>query len=377
MPRDNYLTSAAALVAGIPFRLFARRAFPPPRKILILKPCCLSQVMLATPLLAALSNAYPKAQIDWAVCESARAAVATNPRVSELIDSGRVGLAQGRWQDVSALIARLRQEQYDTCFIPSRSALLSYIAWRAHIPRRVGLDNVGRGFAHTLPVRVPQEPAHEAEHYLKLAAVVGIAEQPPMEFFPRDTDRARTTERLVEELDWLGDRPLVMLHPGGGQNPVRVDLRRQWPMERFALLGNYLARQHGALVLLVGGEMDRERAEAALGLMSVRAFNFAGTLTLGELGALAEIADLYVGNDTGPTHVAAAAGCPTLAIFGPTDPLISRPFVPPERLATVACPPRDPFTWDDCVSVAEVSAAADRLLAARITKNPDSGLEEK
>ena len=66
MPRENLLTAIAARLASVPFRMFAnRQPFQTPRKALILKPCCLSQVMLATPLLAALKEAYPQAQFDW------------------------------------------------------------------------------------------------------------------------------------------------------------------------------------------------------------------------------------------------------------------------------------------------------------------------
>lgn len=370
MPRDNYLTSAAALIAGIPFRLLPRPPFQPPRKILILKPCCLSQAMLATPLLAAISEAYPKAQIDWAISDWARPAVATNPRVSELIDAGRVGLEGRHWREVQALATRLRQEKYDTCFIPSRSTLLAYVAWRAGIRQRIGLNVAGRGFAHTIAVNPNGDAQHEAQVYLRLAAAVGITATPFMEFYPRDADRAAITARLVEEVDWLGDKPLALLHPGGGYNPVRTDLTKQWPVERFARLGSYLVRQHGARVLLLGSQQDRERAQAVLGLMSAPAINLAGSLTLGELGALSEMADLYVGNDAGPTHVAAAAGCPTLAIFGPTAPPVSQPFVPAARLATIACAPQEDFSWDGCATLEEAIQAADQLLALRQSGQP-------
>src|SRR5688572_29058839 len=118
MMRENALTVALAQLAGIPFRLRRRRAFIPPEKVLILKPCCLSQVMLTTPLLAAMQSGFPRAQSDWAVSEWARPGVATNPRLSKLIGSGRVGLPDCRWGEVRAFIECLRREGYDTCLIP-------------------------------------------------------------------------------------------------------------------------------------------------------------------------------------------------------------------------------------------------------------------
>jgi ADP-heptose:LPS heptosyltransferase len=367
VPGESLLTVTAARLASIPFRIFARRPFTTPHKVLILKPCCMSQVMLATPLLAALSDAFPKAQYDWAVADCARPAVVTNPRLSALIDSGAVGMPWCTWADVRGLVARLRREQYDTCFIPSRSSLLALVARLAGIPQRVGLNVNGRGFAHTIAVGPPAGEQHEAVLYLALSEAVGVESTAGfaagMEFYPTDSDRTAVTERLIDEIDWLGEVPLVLLHPGGGCNPVRSDERKRWPAERYALLGNDLARRHKACVLLVGAEEDRPLARDVAGMMSAPQFNMAGRLTLGELGALCEVADLYVGNDAGPTQIAAAIGCPTLAIFGPTDPAVSGPYAP--RNQAIALRPKtkgEPFSWDGSVSVAEAVSAADCLL---------------
>ena len=362
MLRENALTVTAARLAGIPFRLLARRPLQPPHKLLILRPCCLSQVMLATPLLASLSEAYPRAQIDWAVSEWARPGVASNPRISELIDTGRVGLPDATWADVRALVARLRQERYDTCIIPSRSSLLSWVAWRANIPQRVGLNQAGRGFAHTVAVKVPAGVQHESLVYLSLAQAFGIAASAPVEFFPSDAARSAVTRRLVDEIDWLGDVPLVIMHPGGGENPVRTDSRKRWPVERFALLGNDLVRNYRARVLLVGAEVDRPLAQAVSGLMPSAVANLVGRLKLDELGALCEVADLYVGNDAGSTHVAAAVGCPTLAIYGPSNPARSGPFAPPGRVRVLWAEWEQPFSWRDHVLPDEAAAAAAALL---------------
>ena len=351
-------------LAALPFRLFGRRPLHPPRKALILRPCCISQVMMATPLVAALSEAYPNAQFDWAISEWARPAVISNPRLSELIDTGRVGFLEATRGDVRALVEQLREQQYDTCFVPGRASLWAYIAWRAGIPQRIGLDVGWRGFAHTLAVPAPPlGQQHEADIYLSLARAMGIEAEASAEFYPSDRDRATATERLVDEVDWLGDVPLVIMHPGGGYNPGGEDERKRWPLERYALLGNHLVRQYQARILLVGGERDKAAAATVAGMMPTPAVNMAGRLTLGELGALCEMADLYVGNDTGPTHIAAAVGCPTLAIFGPSDPAVSAPRGKRGRVEAIGGAPAEGFTWAGHVLPAEAIAAADRLLS--------------
>jgi heptosyltransferase II len=366
MLRENVFTVMLARLARVPFALFRQRPFTPPAKALILHPCCLSQVLLSTPLLAALSETYPRGRFDWAVSDWARPAIAGNPRLTELISAGPGRPHDLSWRELNAFIDRLRAEKYDTCFIPSRSTLLAYVAWRAGIPQRVGLNIDGRGFAHTLAVRLPPEGAHDTAVALLLAAAAGVdpavIQSASTEFYPPDRDRTAVTQRLVEEIDWLGDVPLVVMHPGGGSNPVATDLRKQWPVERFARLGNHLARRHGARVALVGSEADRPLAAAIGGLMAVKATNLAGQMGLGELGALCEVADLYVGNDAGPTHVAAATGCPTLAIYGPSDPAVSGPHAPQGKVRALWRRFEGEFSWSAGVTVAEAIAAAEELL---------------
>jgi lipopolysaccharide heptosyltransferase II len=363
---DNFWTVLGARLASVPFRLLSRHPFEPPQKALILKPCCISQVLLTTPMLAALSEAYPKCQFDWAVSSWARPAIVTNPRLSELIDTGKVGLTGQTRSDVETLIEKLKAAQYDTVFVPSRSTLLSYIAWQAGIPQRVGLNINGRGFAYTVPVSPNNGLVHQASRYLSLAKAVGIEHSARMEFYPTDRDRSMVTELLVDEIDWLGDLPLVLLHPGGAENPVRPNQHKRWPVERFALLANHLARKVGVQLLLVGADSDRALANSVAGLSLASTPNLAGRLTLGQLGALAEMADLYIGNDAGSTHVAAAVGCPTLAIYGPSDPAVSGPYG--TKGMVLALRPEEvnePFSWDQKLLPDEVIAAAEQLLSVK------------
>ncbi|MBK8985366.1 MAG: glycosyltransferase family 9 protein [Chloroflexi bacterium] len=375
MPRDNWLTVAAARAAHIPFGLFGRRPFTPPQKVVILQPCCISQVMLTTPLLAALSNAYPQTRFDWVVGAWARPAIIGNPRLTELIDAGADNLKAAGWTAIRQLAHRLQEEAYDTCIIPSRSSTLALVAWEASIPQRIGLNVNGRGFTHTIAVKPTAQTKHAAEIYLSLAAHMGVdvgaASSVGMEFYPPDKDRTTVTHRLVEELDWLGDCPLVVIHPGGASNPQQSDPDKVWPAERFARLANHIGRQHGARILLVGTVQDREIAQSIMGMTAVPIANWAGRVSLGELGGLCEVADLYIGNDTGPTHVATAVGCPTLAIFGPSNPAVSGPYGAKGQVVALwhdwqaAGEAGRPFSWDVGVAVEEAVTAVDGLLSQK------------
>lgn len=314
--------------------------------------------MLATPLLAALSQAFPDAQFDWVVNDEAAGVVAGNPRLRRVVRiSGR---------DSAALVERLRQDDYDTCFLPDRAGWLAGVARRAGIPQRIGLTGNGLTSGPTLVVKPPMDARHRAVANLTLAAAVGVddavLQAAEAEFYPSDADRTTVTRWLVEDLDWLGDTPLVIIHPGGLDEAAGRASKR-WPAARYARLANHLGREHGARIILVGNPADAALAKEVAGMVAVPVANQAGRMGLGEVGALCEIAGLYVGNDSGPTHVVAAAGCPTLAIFGPTDPALTAPYTRRSPVEAIRQPQESgAFSWENGVSVEQAAAAADRLL---------------
>lgn len=357
----------------LPWR-FAAPSFAPPRKAIILQPCCLGRVMLTTPLLAALGEAFPDARFDWAVSDWARQAVSSNPRVTRLIHAGGGKLSVADGDQLRALRDDIRAEAYDTCFIPDiDDAVAARLAKEAGVLQRVGLS-AGRRTPLTLAVAPPPGERRRARVYLALAKAVGVSADimaaAEMEFHPPDGDRTAAARWVVEELDWLGDRPLVVMHPGGGRNPAGTNLDKRWPAERFARLGNYLIRVHRARIALVGTADERSLAAQVAGMMSLTATeraaaNRAGEIGLGELGALCELAGLYVGNDIGSTYVAAATGCPTLAIYGPTDPAVSAPYMINGRVTALWQPYEGAFNWANGVTVEMATVAADALLAAR------------
>lgn len=365
MPNIGHsLKTAFGRISRLPSRLRPSQVAAPPRKILIMQPCCLGQVMLATPLLAALSEGFPEARIDWAVSDWALPAIGVNPRLTRIIRTGAGALDGTGREEIRALIERLRAEAYDACFLLSRSGNAKLASSQANISQIFELDGGRKTKGPATNERLA------ARRFLALAAAAGvdpaIIESVEMEFEPSDVDRAKVARWLVEEFDWLGDAPLVVLHPGGGDNPSVVNLDKRWPAHRFARLANHLTRTHGARVVVAGTAEERAVAEQVAGMMSFPAANLTGRLGLGELGALCELADLYVGNHVGSTYIAAATGCPTLAIYGPTDPAVYGPYMINGRVRTLWRPYDGPFDWANGVSVEEAGAAADGLMTEQL-----------
>ena len=343
------LVSAVCHLLRIPFRLppfippnFGGErggALNTPRSILIIKPCCLGDVLLATPVIAALRRAFPRARIDFAVGGWSRAMVQNNPHLDGLVDCGRVGSGRGySWREYLDLARRIRAGRYEACFVLDRSPLISLLSYLGSIQHRVGLDSQGRGFSLTVGVPV-LDPKHEAELYLDTVRAVGVVvKEPRLEFYPTEEDRRHVAKMLAlspaegpalspaEGLRTAPQAPLVVIHPAGGSNPGMVLSAKRWPPQRFAALADRLIEERGAQVLLVGGPGDEPIAAAIKDGMRQEPWDLTGQLTLGQLGALLKQCDLFIGHDTGAMHLAVAVGTPVVAIFGPSDPRMYGPY---------------------------------------------------
>lgn len=337
--------------------------YPPrsPQKGVILYPGSLAQILLATALLSQLKARFPDAQLDWVVGDWSRKGLVSHPAVHQLVPAGGLQEAEVTPAAVDAVVERLREKEYDSCWIPSHDPVLSYCAWQAEIPQRVGYRG-GWGLTHSCQVEAGWHVGEAAVALLRPYSTE--PERPFTEYYPTDDQRQEVAEKLDTLSHWSGERPLVILHPGGGESPQGADARKRWPVSRFALLGNYAVRELAAQVVLVGGEIDRPLAAAIEGLMSYPVTNLVGELSLGELGALCEVGSAYVGNDTGPTHIAAAVGCPTVAIYGPTRAERIKPLVrKANKLIILEVEQKEPFSWENGVPVEEAVAAVRRLVS--------------
>lgn len=357
--------------ADLPYHLLRplfRQSEPSPdawRSILILRPCCIGDVLQSTALVAALRRAFPGARLGYAVGMWSRPVLENNPNLDQIVDTGTV--VGGRKPSPRAflgLVNRLRRGAWDACFVLERSPLFSLAAWMAGIPDRIGLDNRGRGIA--LTKRVPLRPRRqEAEAVLDLARAVGLdVEGVTTEFYPSETDR----QEVARVMDG-NDGPWVVLAPGGGVNPGTELVAKRWPAESFGQLASRLSEQ-GYRPLIIGGPQDHGAAEAACRASGGAALNLCARLTLSGCGALLEQSGLLVANDTGVMHLAAAVNTPVVGLFGPTDPAMYAPYGVRHQAIwhPQACSPcfrqkeRRPQCMAECIKSITVDEAEDAAL---------------
>jgi lipopolysaccharide heptosyltransferase II len=328
-----------------------------PRRLVVLKSCCLGDVLLATPLLAALRRAYPRARLVAGVGRWARPALLNNPDLDGLLDLEMVGLGRFQPAAYTRVVRRLRTGRFDVALVLDRTPVLTGLPLLADIPVRAGIDSGGRGFP--LNVRVPWEAVeHEAKLFLRVGAALGVpTHDVQLRFAPTKNDHARADDLWHQ--GGLGGARVVAVFPGGGRNPGMVLDAKRWPPARYAALADKLHGDYGLGVVLAGSEDDQPVTAAVQRLMRAPGVNLAGRASFGTLGALFARCALFAGNDCGPMHLAAAVGTPVLAIFGPTDPAVYGPFSP---RAVALRGPHGVSTEE--VSVDEAVAAAGRLLGA-------------
>ena len=335
--RERLLTLGFRLARAVSAPLQRPPTLPSgPCRILVIKPCCLGDVLMTTPVLAALRARFPRADIDYAVGRHAAPAITGHPEVRRLVDAGP-GAGRGV-RNLLGLLRRMRAGRYDLCLVLERSPLFTILPWLAGIPARAGIDSGGRGFA--LNTRVPwDESLHEADLYLSVAAALGCPIEGHGLRFEPGPDAVAQVERMWVEQGLHG--PLVAIAPGGGTNPGMDLPEKRWLPERFAAVADRLHAEHGATIAVLGGPLDRAACEAMRAAMRAPSLDLCGSAPFAERGALLLRCALYVGNDSGPTHLAVAVGCPTVAIFGPTDVGLYGPYHAQARTVRrdLACSP--------------------------------------
>ncbi len=367
-------------VLGLWFRCRPAPSAPAaPRSVLIIKPCCLGDVLLTTPLVAALRKAWPEARIAYATGAWSLPMIATSDHIDATITLPE------RWTPGSLLATarELRRRRFEIVFVPDRSPLLALLAWLAGIPVRVGLDSAGRGFAYTHRVPLPPGVTHEADLYSRLAIQIGLDPPRRLFFFPRESARAAAAT-LVSQYRH-DERPLIALHPGGGQNPGMTLPRKRWLPERWALVADALSRRYGAQVIILGGPGDEDAAAVVANAMRESSMMLVRRWNWEELGAVVERCALFLGHDTGMMHLAVAVGTPTVAVFGPSDPQMYGPYG--DHGAAVWRPtPESPCFYNgvalpDCpcamqcmrnVTHEDVIAAAERVLRSKLQEQTDA-----
>jgi ADP-heptose:LPS heptosyltransferase len=298
-------------------RLLLRTNGRDPRHILAVLLCPIGDTLLATPALAALRRRFPDARITAVVSDKNADILDDNPDISDRIVLPPPGTAPTALR-FAAGVHDLRQqaEGCDVAFCFSAASSFTILAAglgcpEFHVPMPslwwlAGSRSESYRERHTIDqfllalwpaVELPQDPE---------------ARVPRLHLTLKDRSAAR---RLLREHGISPSHVLVTMHVGA----EGFDGRKQWAPERFAEVANALIERFDARVLLIGGGSDLPLVHETARLIPEGATILAGKASLKVSGALIEHSTLFIGNDSAPLHMAAAAGTPAVGIFGPSD----------------------------------------------------------
>jgi len=293
---------------------------PEPGAILLTKLRYVGDVLLTTPALRLLRSAYPRAHITMVVNRGTEDVLRHNPHVDRVLTVERDGSLAGRLRREWALLRGLRQVRYGLSvdfFSGDRGA---YLALLSGVPRRIGFAGREgmRRWIFTRAVEV-NGPIHTLErNLLLLEGALGL----------RAADRRLELRVGAEDEAWVAGwlaahdvrEPPVVIHPGGRH------WFKRWPAEKWAALLGILLREGRGPVVLAGGAQEAADAARILAGAPPGVLSLVGGTTVLQLAALLARARLFIGNDSGPMHLAAAAGTRVIALFGPTEPEVWRPW---------------------------------------------------
>ncbi|MBI5492871.1 MAG: putative lipopolysaccharide heptosyltransferase III [Deltaproteobacteria bacterium] len=313
----GYLLSA-------PFRLFGKKGgISGVSEILVIRTAYIGDVIMTLPVLKPLKDLYPGARITFLTAEKAKDVLAGNPYVDEVLAYDAFWFypapRAAAIRRYLGFLKELRKVRYDLV-IEARADIrdIALLARMAKARHRVSYNVGGGGYllTHVVPYR---ELKHKVEYHLDIVRFLG-AKDPGLHWgiHLNEGEEKRALELLRRKGARLDN--LVAIHPGS-----RKELKC-WSYRGFAEVADRLMDEHGAAVVFTGSPDEAPLVDRVMGAMRNRPVSLAGQTGLREMAAIIKRCRLFVCNDTSPLHIAAAAGTPTVAIFGPSKSMETGPY---------------------------------------------------
>jgi 3-deoxy-D-manno-octulosonic-acid transferase/heptosyltransferase-1 len=300
-------------------------------KILIVKLSSLGDVIHTLPVLSSLKQRFPESHITWLIEEQSVELLRDHPFVDKVLvfpknrwmgALTRFGSIPGCLQEISRFISDIRADHYDVVLDFQGLLKSGVFIGLVRAKQKWGFFP-GREKSHIFlsdRVPYPSGPLHSVERYLTLIEALGCERQPPKFVIPIRQSHRTTVWAFFEKHAIDPNLPLVLLHPG-----TRWETK-MWEESKWARLADILQAEYGCTILFTGNEREASMITRIAGSMRTAAINTAGMWSLNELAFLQAQATVVVTPDSGPMHLAASLGTPVIALFGPTDPVLTGPY---------------------------------------------------
>ena len=283
------------------------------RRICVIKPSALGDVVQSLPLLSALAHRFPQASISWVIRRDLADLLIGHPDLTEVIPFQR----DGSWSAWRQLLGSLSHRRFDLVFDLQGLLRTGIMTLATRAPWRVGLQTAREGSSLACNAIISDTGRNVAANarYWRVAEVLGVGNHPIDVQIPMSTLDEAWAKQELSRLP----RPVMAIHVGAGWETKR------WPAEKFA----EVAARFSGSVVVVGTNSERPLATRVVERVvhnGHAALNLAGQTSLKQLGALLRSVDLVVSNDSGPMHLAAALGTSVVGIFTCTSSILSGPI---------------------------------------------------
>lgn len=295
------------------------------KNILIIKLSSLGDICHALPSLTALRNLYPAAKISWIVNKPFADLLIGHPLLDEVIVIDQKSLTKGSWSDrynyFQSLRKKLKSKRFDLVLDLQGLLKSSVIALMTGCSTRYGYWELREGSALiSKGIKGTHAQDHVIQRYLDVIRYLGADVQEP-EFVLPDIDK----EEQDMKKTLAGFAKYIVLAPATSW------ASKEWPLDNYVELGGRLAAA-GYQVVLVGGKSDIAKSKYVYEQIrknnqAAKIIDLTGKTSLKELMAVCRNAVLYISGDTGPLHVAVTTGVPVIAMYGPTMPHRTGPYV--------------------------------------------------
>ena len=271
-----------------------------PKKILVFSFSFIGDAVLSTTVIQPLRAHFPDAHITFLVGPRAFDLLATEANIDTTVVYDNQGEHTG-WKGRLRLIKTLRRGKFDLV-VNLRDSLAA---------RCIGAEHWGmvRG----------ESNRHAVTRYLEVLQQHGVDTTDAHPHLQLTEAENTAAQRFLTDAGFRSEQLLIGIHPGGNWE------YKLWDAEKYALVANALCKEQKASILLFAGPNERELQAQVAKMMDVPPI-LVKTENLRHLAALISVCDIYIGNDTGPMHIAAAMDTPVVALFGSTNPIRSGPY---------------------------------------------------
>jgi heptosyltransferase-2 len=287
--------------------------------------------VMTIPALRALRRILPDASITLAIRPNAKGIFSEVDFIDDVLVYDRRNAFS-----VFGQVREWKRRKFDLAVLFQNAFEAALIPFLAGVPIRLGYATESRQALLTHPLPLPdwRSSKHEVFYYLYLITALEqllfqtstVCEaEPDISLSTSEMRKAEATE-LLRSYSVTEEKSIVAICPGSINSRAK-----RWPAEAYAALADRLIEDRRAVVL-IGSKDEVDVTNAVTGRMRNRPVVLTGKTTLDQTTAVLGLVDLLVTNDTGPAHIAAALGCPTIVIFGPTNSLTTRPFSPNAEL---------------------------------------------